>query len=58
MLLCIFKKLFKNTTEDQLKKSIKSNIKLRMYNKTNIMQLGICVVTIKFKNIQKRCVFL
>ena len=28
-----------------------------MYNKTNITQLGMCVVVIKFKNIKKRCVF-
>ena len=57
MPLIMFKKLFKNTTEEQLQKSIKSHIRLRTYNKTNIAQLGMCVVVIKFKNIKKRCVF-
>ena len=57
MLLYIFKKLFRNTTEEQLKRSIKSHIRLRMYNKTSIMQLGMCEVIIKFKNFKKRCVF-
>ena len=28
-----------------------------MYNKTNITQLGMCVVVITFKSIKKRCVF-
>ena len=36
MPLFIFKNLFKNTTEEQLQKSIKSHIRLRIYNKTNI----------------------
>ena len=57
MVLYTFKKLFRNTTEEQLKKSIKSNIRLRTYNKTSIMQLGTCVVTSKLKNFKKRCVF-
>ena len=57
MLLFMFKKLFKNTTEEQLQKSIKSHIRLRTYNKTNITQLGTCTVVIKFKNIKKRYVF-
>ena len=57
MLWHIFKKLFKNITEDELKKIIKGHIKLRTYNKTIIMQLGTCVVAINFKNIKKRCVF-
>ena len=57
MPLYIFKTLFKNITVEQLKKSIKSHIRLCMYNKTNIMQLGTCVVIIKFKNIKKTCVF-
>ena len=42
---------------EQLKGSIKSNIKLRMYNSIYISQLGTCVVTIKFKNSKKHCVF-
>ena len=55
--LFMFKTLFKNTTEEQLQKSIKSHIRLRMINKTNITQLGACTVVIKFKNIKNRCVF-
>ena len=58
MLLFIFKKLFKNTMEEQLQKSIKGHIRLGTYNKTSIIQLETCVVVIKFKNIKKRCVFL
>ena len=42
MPLYIFKKLFKNMPEEQLKGSIKSNIKLRTYNRTHITQLGTC----------------
>ena len=57
MPLFTFKKLFKDVTEDQLKRSIKGHIRLRMYNKTNMTQLGMCTVVIKFKNIKKRCVF-
>ena len=57
MLLFMFKKLFKNTTQEQLQKSIKRHSRLRMYNKTNITQLGTCMVVIKFKNIKTRCVF-
>ena len=56
MLLYIFKKLFKNVTVEQLKKSIKNHIKLCTYNRTSIMQLGTCAIFIKFKNI-KKCVF-
>ena len=37
--------------------NIKGHITLRMYNKTNTTQLGMCAVVIKFKNIKKRCVF-
>ena len=43
--------------EEQLKGSIKSNIKLKTYNGTHITQLGTCAVTIKFKNSKKHCVF-
>ena len=53
----IFKKLFKNITKQQLKRTIKGHIRLRMYNKINTTQLGTCVVVIKFKNVKKRCVF-
>ena len=56
--LYIFKKLFKNTTEDQLKKSIKVHIRLQTYNKINITQLGTCAVIIKLKNVKKNNVFL
>ena len=54
MPLHIFKKLFKNMPEDQLKGSIKGNIKLKTYNGTYITQLGACTVTIEFKN-SKKC---
>ena len=53
MLLYIFQKLFANIGKDQLKWSVKGNIKLEMYNGTHIMQLGICAVQINFKNIVK-----
>ena len=49
----IFKKLFKNMTEEQLKRSIKGNIKLKTYNGTHITQLGTCMVSVKFKNLKK-----
>ena len=57
MPLYIFRKLFANINEDQLKRLVKGNIKLKMYNGTHIMQLGICMVQIKLKNITKRCTF-
>ena len=50
MPLYIFKKLFKNMLEEQVKGSIRGNIKLKMYNRTHITQLGTCTVLIKFKN--------
>ena len=53
----IFKRLFKNVTEGELKKTIKRHIKLRTYNKTVITQLDTSVVTINSKNIKKSCVF-
>ena len=58
MPLYIFKKLFKNMPEEQLKGSIKNNMKLKMYNGTHITQLSTCTVTITFKNSKKHCVFL
>ena len=57
MPLYIFEKLFKDTTDEVLRKSIKSNIRLYTYNNTNITQLGMCVVLIKFKNVKKCCIF-
>ena len=54
MLWHIYKRLFKNLTEAELKKTVKRHIKLRTYNKTVITQLGTCVVTINFKDIKKR----
>ena len=54
----IFKKLFKNIAEDEVQKTIKGHIKLRMYNKTIITQLGTGALTIKFKDIKKRYMFL
>ena len=54
----IFKRLFKNSTEDELKNTIKGHIKLKFYNKTVITQLGTCMVMINYKNIKKEvCVF-
>ena len=43
-------------SKEQLKRSVKGNIKLKTYNGTHIMQPGMCAVHIKFKNIKKRCV--
>ena len=37
--------------EEQLKGSIKSNIKLKMYNRTHITQIGTFAVTIRFKKV-------
>ena len=44
-------------SEEQLKRSVKGNIKLKTYNGMHIIQLGTCVVHIKFKNLKKRCAF-
>ena len=57
MPLYIFKRFFKDMSKEQLKCSIKSNIKLRTYNGTHITQLGTCAVIIKFKNFKKCCFF-
>ena len=58
MPLYIFKKLFRNMLEEQLKSSTKDNIKLKTYNRTHITQLGTCTVIIKFKNFKKMmCIF-
>ena len=40
MPLYIFQKLSANINEDQLRRLIKGNIKLKMYNGMHIMQLG------------------
>ena len=53
MPLYIFKELFRNGSVEQLKRSIKSNIKLKTYNWMQIEQLGTCAVTIKFKDLKK-----
>ena len=53
MPLYIFQKLFKNMSQEQLKRSVKGNIKLKMYNGMHIMQLGTCMVHVKFKNVRK-----
>ena len=45
-------------SKEQLKRSVKGNIKLKTYNGMHIMQLGMCAVHIKLKNIKKRYVFL
>ena len=57
MSLYIFQKLFANMSKEQLKRLMKENIKLKMYNGMCIMQLGACMVQIKLKNIEKRCIF-
>ena len=44
-------------SDEQLKRSVKGNIRLKTYNGTHIIQLGTCAVQIKFKNIKKRCIF-
>ena len=46
MPLYIFKRLFKNMPEEQLKGSMKGNIKPKTYNGTHITQLGTCTVLI------------
>ena len=53
----IIKKLLKNITEVEIKKTIKGHIKLKTYNKTVITQLDTCMVTINFKDIKKRLHF-
>ena len=53
----IFKRLFKNISEAELKKTTKRHIKLKTYNKTVITQLSTCAVTINFKDNKKRCEF-
>ena len=55
MPLYTYKKLFKDVLEEQLKGSIKSNIKLKAYNGTHITHIGTYMVTIKFK--KTLCVF-
>ena len=53
----IFKKLFPRVTEAELTKTVKSHIKLKMYNKTVITQLGMCVVIINYRGNKKKCEF-
>ena len=57
MPLYIFQKLFQNMSKEQLKRSVKGNIKVKTYNGMHIRQLGTCMVHIKFKNVKKRCIF-
>ena len=57
MLLYLFKRLCGKRSIEQIKKSIKNNIKLKTYNVTQIKQLGMCMATIKLKNFKKKCVF-
>ena len=40
-------------SREQLKRSVKGNMKLKTYNHMHIMQLGTCTVHIKFKNVKK-----
>ena len=53
----IFKKMFPRVTLAELPKTIKNHIKLKMYNKTVIAQLGTCVVIINYKDNKKKCEF-
>ena len=53
MPLYIFKMLFRNGSVEQIRRSIRSNIKLNTYNGMQIEQLGMCTVNIKFKNFKK-----
>ena len=53
----IFKKLFPRVTEAELVKTIKNQIKLKMYNKTVMAQLGTCAVIINYKDNKKKCEF-
>ena len=53
----IFKNLFPRVTESQLVKTIKNNIKLKIYNQTYINQLGMCMVIISYKNNRRKCEF-
>ena len=58
MPLYIFKRLFKIMSVEQLKGSVKGNIKLKTYNGTHITQLGTCAGLIKFKTLKKMmCIF-
>ena len=41
-------------SEEQLKRSVKGNIKLKTYNSTHITQLGTCVVHIKLKKCKEK----
>ena len=49
----IFKKLFSRGSEAEIKKTIKRQIKLKTYNKTVIIQLGTCMVTINYRDNKK-----
>ena len=53
----IFIKLFPRVAEAEIQKTIKRHIKLKTYNKTVIMQLGTCVVTINYRDNKKKCEF-
>ena len=53
----IFQKLFPKVTESQFVKTIKSHIKLNMYNKAIITQLGTFAVIISYKNNRRKCDF-
>ena len=48
--LYIFKKTVQRYDRETARKVFKNNIKLKTYNGMHIMQLGTCVILIKFKN--------
>ena len=53
----MFKKLFPRVTEAKLAKPVKNHIELKMYNKTDITQLGMCMVIINYKDNKKKFEF-
>ena len=57
MPLYIFKRLCGHQSVEELKRSIKNNMKLKTYNGMQIKQLGTCMAIIKLKNSNKKCVF-
>ena len=53
----ILKKLFPRVTKSLLMRTFKNHIKLKMYNKTFITQLGMCTAIRTYQNNRKKCEF-
>ena len=49
--------MFPRVTEAECVKTIKDHIKLKMYNKTVLAQLGTCTLIIYYKDNKKKCEF-